>query len=164
MKEMELLWETVLSVAVEGERYPHYRPWRPMGDVDARVHIFTAMALGWGRVASPTLGRLYPLGNPWYSFYRRLSGPQDQSGHGVKKNLRHPGSNPGRPAWSQAPCCLSHLDHSSRREKTFLLLMKGTVCRENSDSLISSLYLLTKLFCHLSKWCFYTPYQLVSVG
>ena len=30
------------------------------GDVDARVHIFTAMALGRGRVASPMLGRLYP--------------------------------------------------------------------------------------------------------
>ena len=40
-----------------------YRPWRPMGDVDARVHIFTATALGWGRVASPTLVRLYPRGN-----------------------------------------------------------------------------------------------------
>ena len=39
------------------------------------------------RVASPTLGRLYPLGNPGYSFYRRLSGPQNQSGHGVKENL-----------------------------------------------------------------------------
>ena len=42
------------------KRCPHYRPWRPMGDVDARVHIFVATALGWGTVASPTLGRLYP--------------------------------------------------------------------------------------------------------
>ena len=33
------------------------------GDVDARVHIFTAMALGRGRMATPTLGRLYPRGN-----------------------------------------------------------------------------------------------------
>ena len=33
------------------------------GDVDARVHIFTAMALGRGRMASPTLGRLYPRRN-----------------------------------------------------------------------------------------------------
>ena len=31
-----------------------------MGDVDVSVHIFTATALGRGRVASPTLGRLYP--------------------------------------------------------------------------------------------------------
>ena len=52
---------------------------------------------------------------PRYSFYRRLSGPQGQSGHeGVKKNLhplRHPASNPGRPARSEAPCRLRHLAH-----------------------------------------------------
>ena len=68
------------------------------GDVDARVHIFTATALGRGRVASPTLGCLYPRESPQYSFYRRLSGPQDQSEHeGAKKNL-HPsdlGFEPG---------------------------------------------------------------------
>ena len=53
-------------------------------------HIFTATALRRGRVASPTLGRLYPGEIPRYSFYRRLSGPQGQSGHeGLKKNL-HP--------------------------------------------------------------------------
>ena len=34
------------------------------GDVDTRVHIFIFTALGWGRVASPTLGHLYPRGNP----------------------------------------------------------------------------------------------------
>ena len=46
--------------------------------------------LWWGRMASPTLGRFTPEEIPRYSFYRRLSGPQDQSGHeGVKKNL-HP--------------------------------------------------------------------------
>ena len=61
-----------------------------MGDVAARVHIYKAKALGTGRVASPMLGRLYPEEEPWYSFYRRQSGPQDQSGHeGVKKTL-HP--------------------------------------------------------------------------
>ena len=54
------------------------------GDVDARVHIYTATAPGRGRVASPTLGHLYSRGNPRYSFYRRLSGHK-----GVKKNL-HP--------------------------------------------------------------------------
>ena len=56
-----------------------------MGDVDARVHIpiYTQLRqLGKCRVASPTLGRLYP----WYSYYSRLSGPQEQSGYeGVKK-------------------------------------------------------------------------------
>ena len=62
-----------------------------MGDVAPRVHIYIATALGRGRVASPMLGRLYrPRESLQYSFYRRLSGPQGQSGHeGVKKNL-HP--------------------------------------------------------------------------
>ena len=57
------------------------------------LHIdYTATALGRGMVASSTPDRLYsrvkvPHRN---SFYRRLSGPQDNSGHGgVKKNL-HP--------------------------------------------------------------------------
>ena len=59
-----------------------------MGDVDARVHVYTATALGRDRVASPTLGHLYPNGKAQNSFYRKLSGPQDQSGHkGVKENL-----------------------------------------------------------------------------
>ena len=56
-----------------------------MGDVGAMVHIYTATALGKGRVASPKLGRLYP----WYSLYTSLSGSQDQSGHEGMKNL-HP--------------------------------------------------------------------------
>ena len=59
------------------------------GDVDARIHIYIAMTLGSGRmVASPAVGPFTPGERPLYSFYRRLSGPQDQSGHeGVKKNL-----------------------------------------------------------------------------
>ena len=49
-------------------------------------HIHST-ALGRGRVASPMLGRLYPEESPRYSFYRRLSGPQGQSGHeGAKKD------------------------------------------------------------------------------
>ena len=59
-----------------------------MVDVDVRAHIYTATALGRGRVTSPKLGRLYTRGKPSYSFYITLSGPQDQSGHeGVKRNL-----------------------------------------------------------------------------
>ena len=52
--------------ALKPEIYIHtqYRPWMPTGDVGARVHIFTAMVLGWGKVASPTLGCLYPQGYP----------------------------------------------------------------------------------------------------
>ena len=46
------------------------------------TYVYTATALGKGRMASPTLGRLYSR----YSFYSRLSRPQDQSGYeGVKK-------------------------------------------------------------------------------
>ena len=50
----------------------------------AHTYVYTATALGKSRMGSPTLGRLYPR----YSFYCRLSGPQEQSGYeGVKKNL-----------------------------------------------------------------------------
>ena len=52
------------------------------GCKDAHTYVYTAMALGKGRVASPMLGHLYPR----YSFYSRLSGPQEQSGYeGVKR-------------------------------------------------------------------------------
>ena len=52
----------------------------------AHTYVYTATALGKCRVASPTLSCLYPR----YSYYSRLSGPQEQSGYeGVKKNL-HP--------------------------------------------------------------------------
>ena len=54
------------------------RPWRTTGDVDARVHIYTTMALGRGRVAS-LVSCLYSQGRPRYSFYWRLSGLQDHS-------------------------------------------------------------------------------------
>ena len=53
------------------------------GDVDLRVHIYTATEIGRRRVASTTLSRFTFGEIPWYSFYRRLSGPQDQSGYGV---------------------------------------------------------------------------------
>ena len=74
-------------------------PWHPLSKgvpftgyegVDARVHIYTATALeevGWLVVCLTTFT---PGESMQYSFYRRLSGPQDQSGHeGVKNNL-HP--------------------------------------------------------------------------
>ena len=83
--------------------YPHYRPLRPTGDVDARVHMYRAATLGRGRVASPKLGRFYPRRKLWYSSHRRLSEPQDLSGH--------EGVNSGRPARGPAPCRLSYLAH-----------------------------------------------------
>ena len=57
--------------------------------MDKRIHICTATVLGGDGVASFTLGCVYTDENTRYSFYRRLSGPQDQSGHEeLKKNLR----------------------------------------------------------------------------
>ena len=60
------------------------------GDVDARVHIYTATPLGRGRVASPMLGHLYPWRKPQYSFYIRLSEFQDQlDTEEWRRNLHH---------------------------------------------------------------------------
>ena len=50
-----------------------------MGVWNARVHIYSATALGRGRMASAMLGRLYPRRKPRYSFYRRLGELQIQS-------------------------------------------------------------------------------------
>ena len=70
--------------------YPHYRTLRPMGDEDARVHIYTVTALGRGRARPP----FTPEESHGTHFYRRLRGPQDRSGHEeVKKNL-HPSVHP----------------------------------------------------------------------
>ena len=63
---------------------------------------------GRDRVACPAFGRLYLR----YSFYSRLSRPQEQSGYeGKKKNfhpLRHPRSNMDPPARGLPPCRLSY--------------------------------------------------------
>ena len=87
-------WNQMLTD--QAEKVSPLQAMKAHGVVDARVHIFTATALGWGRVASPTLGHLYPEEIPRYSFYWRLSGPQGQSGReGVKKNL-HPSDTQDR--------------------------------------------------------------------
>ena len=83
--------------------------------MDARVHIFTATALGRGRVASPPLCRLYPRWKPLLLILQEAewtSGPVWARRSDEKSPpLRHPGSNPGRPARSPAPCRLSYLAH-----------------------------------------------------
>ena len=82
------------------------------GDVDAMIHIYTAMALGRGNLCSAAF---IPQGKLLDLFYRRLSEPQDKSGHGVKKNLyRPPSGTRGRPARSLAPCRLSYLSLESQ--------------------------------------------------
>ena len=50
---------------------------RGCGCKGAHTYEYTAMALGKGRMASPTLSRLYLR----YSFYSRLSEPQERSGY-----------------------------------------------------------------------------------
>ena len=62
--------------------------------MDAEVHIYTAKALGRGRVARPKLSRLYLQERTQYSFYMRLNGLQDQFGHEEVKESLHP-STPG---------------------------------------------------------------------
>ena len=59
----------------------------------AHTYVYTATEVRKGRVASPTLGCLYHQ----YSFYTRLSEPQEQSGHEGVKDITPltPGTEPG---------------------------------------------------------------------
>ena len=54
----------IINKLIKGKGIPSTGHEGPRGDVDARVHIFRAMALGRGRMASPTLGHIYPRGSP----------------------------------------------------------------------------------------------------
>ena len=114
---ISLLW-TLQIYIVKGKKvkYPYYRPWRPTGDVDARVHILTATVVRRGWLASVTLGRFTPGEGPRSSFYRRLSGPQGQSRHiGVKKNLPlfDTRDQPGPSSLRKTPCCFSYMAHKT---------------------------------------------------
>ena len=82
--------------------------------VDARVHIFAAMALGRDWVASPMLGRLYPWKAPVLTLQEAELTPGPvwrQRSEEKSPPLRHQGSNPGCPARNQTPCHLIHLAH-----------------------------------------------------
>ena len=85
---------------------------KALGDVDARIHIYTATALGRGKVTSPTLGRLYPRGeHPLVILWEALWTTETVRTRRNEKNksspLLHSGSNPGHPVRSDAPCHLS---------------------------------------------------------
>ena len=114
-------------------------------DVDTEVHIHTATELGRGRVASLTLSRLYLGESPRYSFYRRLSGSQDQFGQKQWRKsppLRYPESNPGRPASSQVPCSLMYLTRPETKEDNYkreILLSYGVEIWKLNKNLISKL-------------------------
>ena len=79
--------------------------------MDARVHIFIAMALGRDKVASP-MRHLYSWKNPCTHFTAVEWTPGlIRTWKSKKKSppLWHPRLNPGHPAHSQAPCHLSSL-------------------------------------------------------
>ena len=75
-----------------------------MENVDAGVNVYIATVLGRGRVASPTLGRLCPRGKPQVIIFEEAEwypGPVwMRRREEISPPLRHPGSNPGRPARS----------------------------------------------------------------
>ena len=67
------------------------------GDVDSRVPVYIATALGRDRVASPMLYTRY-------SFYSWLSGPQEKSGYEeVKKTFTPSTPGPSSPSPSVLP-------------------------------------------------------------
>jgi len=71
----------------------------------------------------PRPGRLYPLGKARYPLYRRLGGPQGQSGRA--ENLApHRDSIPDRPARSQSLYRLSYPAHIWSNNR--LEIQKGT--------------------------------------
>ena len=68
------------------------------GDVDARVHIYTAAVLERGRVARPVLNRLYPWGKPPVLILLGAEwtpGPVWTQSEEKSPPLQHPGSNLG---------------------------------------------------------------------
>ena len=80
----------------------------------AHTYVYIATALAKSRVASPTLGCLYPR----CSFYSRLSRPQEQSGHEEVKKIftpPTPGIEPGPlspAAWATWPPKKSWLEYN----------------------------------------------------
>ena len=117
-----------------------------MGDVDARLHIFTATALGRGRVASPTRPPL-PPGKPPVLILQEAEwtpGPVwTRRSKEKSPPLRHPGSNLGRPARSSAPCRLSHLAHNTQ----FFLYFYLFYCREITFDVLWILEMYNALIC-----------------
>ena len=78
---------------------------KAQGDVDARVHIFSATVLGKGRVANHTLDRFYHGKASVLILQVAKVTPGPVWAQKSEENLhphRHPGSNPGRPTRSQS--------------------------------------------------------------
>ena len=94
--------------------YSHYKPRRNTENVDSKVHIFAAKALGRGRVTSPTLDRLY-IGKAAVLILQEVEWTPGllwtRKNEGKSPLLHRRGSNPDRPTRSQPPCRLNHLVH-----------------------------------------------------
>ena len=73
------------------------------------------------------LGRLYPRGNSSVLIIQEVEwtpGPVwTRRSEEKSPPLRHPGSSPGRPAHSQAPCRLSHLTNNLEKYKCVLMIL-----------------------------------------
>ena len=68
-------------------------PWSSTGEVDARIHIYTATAPGRGTVSGPTLGRLYP-GTRFIGAWVTPRANLDTKKWEKFPSLRHPRWNP----------------------------------------------------------------------
>ena len=135
------------------------------------LYIYTAMALGRSRMASTTRDRIYPGKSTCYSFYRRLSGPEDQSGYeGVKKNL-HPSEARDRTrtmqpvgkrlaAWATwpTPCVGKSVINKHFRSSTFLhvpiLLLPVKIAKSEVVSFGNKPFACEKgcPYCHCTTW------------
>ena len=123
------------------------------GNLAARVHIFTAMALGRGRVASPMLSHLYPGKAPGTHFIGGWVDPRTSlDTKGVKKNL-YPSDTQDR-TWAIQPVA-KHLT-------AWATLL--TVLYLNSKLLNTFLfwYLKSTHQCIWHQLCVVAPYNLFS--
>jgi hypothetical protein len=88
----------------------------------------TALEGGEGSASRP--GRSLPLGKTWYPLYRRLGGPQDQSGQ-VRKISLPPGFDP----WTVQPVARRYADYATRPTKYMSDTVKTdlhTACRAHA--------------------------------
>jgi len=70
--------------------------------MEVKLHTFLASALDGGEWSASHISHFPHGNNPWYPLYRRLGGPQSQSGCSGEKKNPSPSweSNPGHPAHS----------------------------------------------------------------
>jgi hypothetical protein len=97
------LWQRHFSTRTHftGEKKVHpctgtealYRPYSPYGEYRYSSTLSWPTALEGGEGSASRPDRSLPLGKTWYPLYRRLCGPQGQSGQ-VRKISPPPGLNP----------------------------------------------------------------------